>query len=209
MTTATTEGRRLRLDVDGIDEPILIDPISAKRGRYLTRRYLSASLNSLTIEQVEGIWIEALGPQNYSNLFGVFVERVSDDDGDDGWRARPAAEGEIEPEGLPIRQEEGETLCMAAFLWNSILGMEGVNAYLSEEGTAGILKINALLTLRLGLSPTPTSRSGALENLIQSQASTPSIPTTTAPSSTTERLPAKRRSVGQNSTAKKAKKNRR
>lgn len=200
VTTATQEGRNLVIRVPGIDDPFVVTPISAKRGQYLTERYLSASLRGIPTDQAEGIFIESFGPENYSRTFGCIVEQVEDSPGVKGWRKRIPADGEIEPEGLALRQEEGETLCMAAFFWNSIIGMEGVNALLdsSTVGTSGILKANGLIQLRLGLSPLTTSRSSVLESLIQPPAGSLSIDPNSVNSSATVRLPANKRSKGQN-----------
>jgi len=213
MTTATQQGRQLRLTVDGIDEPFLIDPLSAKRGKYLTERFIRASLGQMTQAEAEEIFIESLGASNYSRMSGYYVDEyhpggryaqtwtpegaVIRDPGDDEtitakFIAREAVGDEPELEGEPIRQEESEALALAAFYWQTVVGMEAVDAFLNEGGgTNGSLKALTLLQIRLGLSRQPLSSSPVMENLIQEASSkaTPAIQN----SSASVRLPANKR----------------
>lgn len=202
MTKATIAGRRLQLDVEGL-EPFYVDPVPANRGRYLTDLFILGALGQLPTPQVEAIFIEAFGPANYVRGSGFLVDQYDtegrwlDTYGPDG--RLPGAHGEdLDPEatdvfGLryvarlprageefdaePIRQEELEALALIAFYWQTVAGLEAVKAFIEEgEGAKGSLKAMSLLQWRLGLSPSKTSRSSALESQMQ-QADTQ--PTTT------------------------------
>jgi hypothetical protein len=196
MTTATRDGRRLRIEVDGLERPFLIDPIAAYRGRYLTDLFILGALGQLTGAQAEAIFIESLGPANYARAAGFYVEQYGDGEDDRGryvctWGPegrlddaparedlRPAEEGDETPSlfglryvartPLPpelvnpddtLRQEEVEELALLAFYWQTVAGMEAVEAFLAEEdGISGSVKAMTLLQSRLAISPSRTSR---------------------------------------------------
>lgn len=100
--------------------------------------------------------------------------------------------GEHDFDGEPIRQEEVEALALCAFYWQTVVGMEAVRAFIEGgEGTPGSLKALSLLQTRSALSPSTTSRSTALENLIQSRAGIPNTGTPQAGAKSV-RLPADR-----------------
>jgi hypothetical protein len=194
MMTAEQDGRRLRLDVEGLD-PMWVEPLSSRRGRFLTEEFVQAAVGKRSTGQAEQIFIEALGPANYARISGAYIVQHDEDNG------RPTAifgpEGEVgvsldgllEELGLapgqryvtreditglpvvdgdPIRQEEGEALALCAFYWQTVVGMEAVKAFLDDGGgTGGSLKALALLQTRLGLSPVASSRSRGMESLIQ------------------------------------------
>lgn len=186
MTTATTEGRRLRLAVEGIPEPFLVDPLPAKRGRFLTDEFIAAATMQRTVAQSEQIFIEAIGPANYSRIAGQYVHEFHEGEyfatwAPDGLVELPADYPRpVAPEGLrylasetddfegeAIRQEEAEALCLCAFYWQTVVGMEAVREFVdSGEGTAGSLKALGLLQTRLGLSTSASSRSRGMESLI-------------------------------------------
>lgn len=231
MTTATTEGRSLVLTVEGVDTPFRVDPLPAKRGKFLTDRFLESALGRTTQAQAEAVFIEALGPANYSRMSGLYVEHYDERTGNhrgtygpDGitpgatrdpltpdlvgarYVTREAEGDEPELDGEPIRQEEGEALCLAAFYWQTVVGMEAVNAFLGAgEGTAGSLKALTLLMTRLGLSVSSSSSSRVMEHGIQAAGSSPASDTPN--SSASVRLPAAKRSIGQNPGKKGKRKN--
>ena len=63
---------------------------------------------------------------------------------------------------------------MPAFLWQTVLGLPGVTAFIQGgEGVAGGVKALWALTVRLGISPSRTSPSSALDELTRLQAVTP------------------------------------
>lgn len=241
MTTATTEGRRLKLSVDGIDEAFLVDPIPSKRGKHLTNMFVLASLKAIGPEQIEQIFIEAIGPANYSRITGLYVdvraqipstepgvastfESPSITYGPDGpisgsaaalaallnkgalLEAREARDDEPILDGEPIRQEEAEELCLAAFYWQSVVGIEAVNAIFEEGGgTRGSLKALSLLQIRLGHSPSGNSLTPDMESSILQQAGSAAT-SDTPPSSGSVRLPANK--VGFMQNARKTRKSR-
>lgn len=62
--------------------------------------------------------------------------------------------------GEELSQDEAEAILMPAFFWQTILGMDGVKAYLEGgEGLSGTLKATGALSRRLGLLVRPTSPS--------------------------------------------------
>ena len=223
MTKATTEGRQLVLTVEGIDTPFRVDPLPAKRGKYLTEQFILVSLGQGTIQAGESIFIESFGPANYSRMSGLYVDEFDRDGaylqtwGPDGTHTIDWAEAKFpdgftpgkflardeildeEPlDGEPIREEEGQSLALCAFYWQSIVGMEAVKAFIEEgEGTTGSLKALGLLRIRLGASLQQSLSSMATEN--STQQATSSKTSDTGNLSATVRLPANKRSIGQNS----------
>lgn len=201
MTKATQEGRRLRLEVEGIERPFYVSPISANRGRYLTNLFILGALGNLSAAQTEAIFIESFGAENYARATGFFVEQYEDiDDGHQGeWRCTYGSSGRIEGatprpplvdvtdddgnvtaalvglryiarmpardeqfEAEPMRQEEVEALALIAFYWQTVAGMEAVEAFIEEgEGSRGSVKALSLLQFRLGLSRSTTSPNSA------------------------------------------------
>src|SRR5690606_17555587 len=153
MTTATAEGRRLMLRLEGIDTPIAVDPLPAKRGRVLTEQFIGIAAGKVSGALAEQVLIEAINPHNYARISGEYVDEfdaagayvqtwgpegaavrpaLADTTGPDGikYAHRDAFPDEAPVDGEPIRQEEAETLCMAAFYWQTVVGMEGVTAFL-------------------------------------------------------------------------------
>lgn len=218
MTTATTEGRRLVLRVEGVDDAFYVDPLPARRGRFLTDQFLLLSTTSGEDPAAaqalgEEIFVESLGPVNYSRLTGLVVDLVSRETGERlvTWNAaaeenpspleilrhgdvrfvlREPVDGEPVPWGEPIRQEESEALALCAFYWQTVVGMEAVQAFLDAgEGTEGSVKALALLLYRTGRLPSPNSSTGAMA--IGTQQGSSSGTSATSNSSGSVRLPAK------------------
>lgn len=162
MTTATIQGRNLVLTVDGIDEPFIIVPLNGRRGQVLTSTFINICAGALSPMGMDDVLTEAVGLAVY--------ERVRDE----------------------LSLHEAESILLPAFYWQTVLGLEGVTAYISGgEGLAGSKKALELLILTLGISPTQTAPSGALESLIQKQGIT--RPTARA-TTTLDKLPAAKRS---------------
>lgn len=202
MTEATTEGRRLRLTVEGIEEPFLVDPLPAKRGHALTVQFVEAAAGRASVGLTEAVFIEAFGAANYSRMSGLYVDRFDPTTGEHVETYGPTgpiepahpreplpaevvglrflareADGEPELDGDPIRQEEGEALTLCAFYWQTVVGMEAVRAFLDEgEGTAGSVKALGLLLSRSGLSRSQTSRRSVSASPTE-QAATPGTST--------------------------------
>jgi hypothetical protein len=161
-TTASLEGRNLHIHIDGIDEPFVIKPLSGRRGQALTNLFLEVCASQRPSTDMEALLAEAVGPEVY--------EQVQED----------------------LSLTEGQSVLLPAFYWQTVLGLDGVNAYLTGgEGMAGAKKALLLLTMSLGISPTQTAPSGALEHLIRLQAP---IRPTDASTTTVDKLPAAKRS---------------
>jgi hypothetical protein len=177
VTKATQEGRRLRLEVDGIEEPFYVDPLPARRGRDLTAMFVDAAIGQLDPISTAAVFMECLGPANYARMNGTLYLAREDD----------SVEGEA------IRQEEGESLAIAAFYWQTAAGMEAVNQFIENgEGSVGFLKALNVLMYRLGLSPSRTSPNSELASLMQTD---DTVDTTTRNGGgTLAKLPPNRRS---------------
>ncbi|WP_105033492.1 hypothetical protein [Cryobacterium aureum] len=161
-TTATLHGRDLHIQIDGIAEPFIIKPLGGRRGQALTDLFVQIVASERPGSEMEAVLAEAVG-------FDVY-ERVQND----------------------LSLNEGQNVLLPSFYWQTVLGLDGVNAYLSGgEGMAGAKKALLLLTMSLGISPTQTAPSTALEHLIRLQAP---IRPTAASTTTVDKLPAAKRS---------------
>jgi hypothetical protein len=215
VTKATQEGRRLRLEVDGIEEPFYVDPLPARRGRDLTAMFVDAAIGQLDPISTAAVFMECLGPANYARMNGSLVDAYS---AQGEWVRTYSPEGPVDrppsnlglPGGVPagtlylareddsvegeaIRQEEGESLAIAAFYWQTAAGMEAVNQFIENgEGSVGFLKALNVLMYRLGLSPSRTSPNSELASLMQTD---DTVDTTTRNGGgTLAKLPPNRRS---------------
>lgn len=160
MVTASEVGRDLHLTVEGV-APYVVRPLPGRIGEQITSTYLEA----------------AVGRATTTDMTDAF--RMAVDGGvKDGDRYVPVPESEqhnynrIQDE---LRTAEAESILMPAFLWQTVLGLTGVTAFIEGgEGVAGGVKALWALTARLGISPSRTSPSSALDDLIRLQAATPS-----------------------------------
>lgn len=201
MITATPDGRRLRIHVlqdaddtaagSGITD-VLVDPLPAKRGVLLSRLYVAQALATVpdlgvevpTGEALESLFIEAIGAENYGRITGTIV--VPQDPGSEQYaagvrfRTFDEFEGQLAPDGEPLRHTEIQQILQAAFFWQSVVGIDGVNAYLEDmDLTRG--KALGLLLTALGIQLSRTSRSSESGNQMP-QAGTPSTSTPTGTS---------------------------
>lgn len=202
MITATPDGRRLRIHVvqdpeeiatgGGIDD-FLVNPLPARRGLQLSRQYVANALGTVVDLGIEpphpaslaSVMIEAFGAANYERLTGNIV--VLTDEGSD-LRNRDIRfvevtehNGRTVGDGEPMRHEEMQQVLQVAFYWQSVAGIEAVNAYVENTSlTEG--KALGLLLRDLGIQLSTTSLSGASENQTQ-QADTPGTTTPTGTSS--------------------------
>jgi hypothetical protein len=161
-TTATLQGRSLAIHIDGIDDPFIIPPLGGRRGQALTNLFIEIVAGQRSGSEMEAVLEEATSAAVY--------ERVQDE----------------------LSLSEGQSVLLPAFYWQTVLGLDGVTAYMSGgEGMAGAKKALQLLVLSLGISPTQTAPSTALESLIQLQAPTP---LTDANTTTAARLPVSKQS---------------
>lgn len=161
-TTASLEGRNLHIHIEGIDEPFIIKPLGGRRGQALTNLFIQIVASERPGSEMEAVLEEAVGSDVY--------EQVQDE----------------------LSLSEGQSVLLPAFYWQTVLGIDGVNAYLTGgEGMAGAKKALLLLTMSLGISPTQTAPSTALESLIRLQAP---IRPTDASTTTVDNLPANKQS---------------
>lgn len=162
---ATQEGRNLHLHVEGL-EPFIIKPLPGEAGYKITESYLNQARGG--------------GDQLEATLALVMaVDGAVHDPETDTWNPVPEQDRENSNRmGKELSTAETEDVAMAAFFWQTILGLSGVNIYLEGGGgVAGHTKALTAMVQRLGLSPLLTSPSSALEDLIQLQANTPNTST--------------------------------
>lgn len=135
---ATQVGRNLRLEIEGL-ESITVQPLKAKHGLMLTQGFTEYATKGISNELWEGMLLGAL------DGFDENDEPIRD-----GTNYAYLQEN--------ATLAEGEQILHAAFYWQTILGMDGVNAYLDEGGgVGGALKVMSALLFRLGLSHLTTS----------------------------------------------------
>ncbi|WP_120338133.1 hypothetical protein [Cryobacterium soli] len=161
MINARIVGRNLHIHLDGIEEDFIITPLGGRDGQALTDEFLRISIGDLPAAGMDPLLQRAVGAEVY--------ERVQSE----------------------LSLNESQDILLPAFYWQTVLGMHGVNAYITGgEGLTGAKKALELLALTLGILPTQTAPSGVLETLILSQA--PTLPTA-RPTTTRDRLPANKR----------------
>lgn len=159
MTSASQSGRELIITVAGVDD-FVIRPLPGRRGKELTDLFLRMAAQQ---GMPEGITMEQ-----------VLAWSVNGVDENGKWITTGPNSERLE---TTTTLKEAEDVYNAAFYWSTVLGIDGVNVYLvNGGGLTGSVKALGALTLTLGISPSMTSPSSALENLI-SQVSTPSTGT--------------------------------
>lgn len=163
MIKAEQVGRDLHLTVEGIEAPFVIRPLPGRAGMQITDTYLKGATGQASNLEIEVALSIALD--------GAVLE-------DDSWAPLPADERvNGNRMGVELSLIETEHVAQCAFFWQTVLGMAGVNAYIEAGGgVAGGSKALWALVVRLGISPSTTSPSSALESLI-SLASTPTTST--------------------------------
>lgn len=141
MITAKKDGRNLVLTMEGVD-PFVIRPLPGHAGIQITDTYL---------ESIAGKTVEIAAALQMA-VDGAVLE-------DGRWVPRPEAEQTNWARfGMELSQAESELIIMPAFFWQTILGLDGVRAYIEGgEGLAGTLKASGALTARLGLLARRTS----------------------------------------------------
>lgn len=161
MITAATEGRNLRLTVEGIDEPFIIKPLPGNAGYQLTDTFLRTNIGQAT-------------PTEMNDALAMAVDGGMKDG--DRWVPVPVEQrANWQRLGDEVSLGEAEDIAMAAMMWQTVLQDVGVNIYLnSGGGVEGLSKATGALVARMGLSSHLTSPSSALESLIQLQDSFPS-----------------------------------
>lgn len=144
--TATKVGRDLHLQFEGVDAPFVIRPLPGRAGLQITDTYLAIS-----------------GGENRAQDLTQALQIAVDGAVREGDRWVPVPEDQqtnFNRIGEELSQDEAESILMPAFFWQTILGMDGVKAYLEGgEGLSGTLKATGALSRRLGLLVRPTSPS--------------------------------------------------
>lgn len=160
MVTASEHGRDLHLTVEGV-APYIVRPLPGRIGEQITNTYIEAAVGRATTEDMT----DAL--------------RMAVDGGVlDGDRYVPLPEADQHNYNRmqgELRTAEAESILMPAFLWQTVLGLAGVTAYIEGgEGVTGGVKALWALTARLGISLSRTSPLSALDELTRLQVSSPS-----------------------------------
>lgn len=183
---AEQQGRRLVLTLDGgeVDGimPFTIAPVSARTGNALTNAFilLATQVAQMSTDQVEAMYRTALDGGTVSDD-GLFIP------------VDPAPN--FERASNELSATECIELTHKAFMWQSIVGIEGITVHdEAGGGVNGMVKSLRLLTDKLGLSPSLTSRSTGSENQTPAGATPPttthpSIALLDEPSTTVSKLP--------------------
>ncbi|MBG9889821.1 hypothetical protein ABE10_25325 [Bacillus toyonensis] len=143
MITAEKTGRNLVLTLEGV-APFEIRPLPGHAGRQITDTYLNSVGGNVSAPDLAAALQMAVD--------GAVLDG-------DTWVPRPDTEQHnFTRIGMELSQEESELILMPAFFWQTILGMDGVKAYIEGgEGLPGTLKAAGALSARLGLLAQRTS----------------------------------------------------
>lgn len=139
-------GRDLHLAFDGIEQPFIIHPLPGRAGVQITDTYLAVSAGGNRAQEMTEALQIAVDGGRQNALTGR-------------WEPLPESEqvnfGRI---GLELSQDEAEAVLMPAFFWQTVLGLDGVKAYIEGgEGLTGTLKATGALSRRLGVLVRPIS----------------------------------------------------
>lgn len=183
MITAAESGRNLIIQVEGL-APYIINPLPGFAGQKAVEIFLNVAARQLQPEALLEAWqlaVDGVDENDNTITDGPTFTRISRE----------------------LRLKEQDIVVQAAFYWQSVLGIDGVNVLLEGgEGLAASKKVLELLIWTLGISPTQTERSSALETLIQSPGLTPLTPRSTT---TVDMLPPSKRGFMQNRRERRAK----
>lgn len=145
--TAEKVGRSLHLKFEGVEEPFIIKPLPGRAGLAITDTYLAIS-----------------GGENRAQDLTQALQIAVDGAVREGDRWVPVAEDQqtnFNRIGDELSQDEAEAILMPAFFWQTILGMDGVKAYLEGgEGLSGTLRATSALARRLGFLVAPNAGEG-------------------------------------------------
>lgn len=144
MITADKVGRDLHITMEGVDGAFVIHPLPGRAGLQITETYLQTRAGGM-LDMLPAFQMAVDGARQNA-ITGVW-EPLPDDEQTNFNRI-----------GNELSQTESEGIIMPAFFWQTILGMDGVKAYIEAgEGLPGILKATGALSQRLGLLARPTS----------------------------------------------------
>jgi hypothetical protein len=141
---ASKVGRDLHIEMEGVDGAFVIHPLPGRAGVQITDTYLS-TYGGQTVDLLPALQMAVDGARQNA-LTGM-------------WEPLPESEQvNFNRIGNELSQEESEGVIMPAFFWQTVLGMDGVKAYIEGgEGLAGTLKATGALSQRLGLLAPRTS----------------------------------------------------
>lgn len=142
--TAEKVGRNLHITMEGV-EPFVVRPLPGLAGVQITDAYIHAA-GGMSAADMEAAFIMAVDGARENGLTGR-------------WEPVPATEQTNYQRVIrELSQSEAEEILMPAFLWQTVLGLDGVKAYLEEGGgLPGTLKATGALSRRLGLLARRTS----------------------------------------------------
>lgn len=137
--TAERVGRNLHIHVDGIAEPFVALPLPGRAGVQITDTYLGASAGLVNAAELTSALIMA-------------VDGGRRDDATGRWEPVPVEDQNTFARiGAELTQAEAEEVLMPAFFFQTLLGMDGVRAYIDGGGgLAGTLQAANALSVRLG-----------------------------------------------------------
>jgi hypothetical protein len=145
---ASKVGRDLHLSFEGVDEPFVIHPLPGRAGVQITDTYLQVSAGANRAQEMTAALQMAVDGARRNAATGRW-EPVPDDE-----------QVNFNRIGDELSQNEAEAILMPAFFWQTVLGLDGVKAYIEGgEGLSGTLKATGALSRRLGLLVQPTSPS--------------------------------------------------
>ncbi|WP_454168149.1 hypothetical protein [Microbacterium lacticum] len=140
--TAEKVGRSLHLTFEGVEEPFIVKPLPGRAGLAITDTYLAIT-----------------GGENRAQDLTQALQIAVDGAVRDGERWVPVPEDQqtnFNRIGDELSQDEAEAILMPAFFWQTVLGMDGVKAYLEGgEGLSGTLRATSALARRLGFLAAP------------------------------------------------------
>lgn len=161
MLKAEQVDRDLVLTVEGTD-PFVIRPLPGRQGKQITETYLNGAQGLAPGGDIEAALMIAVDGGVWDDEQGRFVPRPDPE---------RTVYNRINDE---LRLGEAESILLPAFFWQTILGIAGVRAFIEGgEGMSGGVKALGALAARLGLSPSLTSPSSVLGNLIRLESTTP------------------------------------
>lgn len=147
MITAEKIGRDLHLTMEGV-EPFVVHPLPGRAGVQITNTYLQSMTGGADGVELSNALIMAVDGARQNAITGVW-EPVPEEQQTNFIRL-----------GMELSQTEQEAILMPAFFWQTILGLDGVKAYIEGgEGLAGTLKASGALNARLGRLAPRTSPS--------------------------------------------------
>lgn len=138
MITAEKVGRQLHIRVEGFDEPYIVEPLPGRAGLQITEAYLNAIGSTSSVEDAVNAFVMALDGARYDEHTKKWVP------------VPPEEQHNTNRLGMELSASEQDLVQMPAFFWQTILGMDGVRAYIEGgEGLSGTLKAAGALAARL------------------------------------------------------------